>query len=32
MGKDAVKWLMEKSGRVSSSEEAEHLGNLLMGE
>lgn len=30
VGKDAVKWLMEKSGRASSTEEAEALGNLLM--
>lgn len=31
VGKDAAKWLMEKSGRASSAEEAEALGNLLMG-
>lgn len=31
VGKDAVKWLMEKSGRASSTQEAEALGNLLMG-
>lgn len=32
VGKDAVKWLTDNSDRVTSSDEAVGLGNLLMGE
>lgn len=32
LGSDAVKWLMENSERISTAEEAENLGNLLIGE
>lgn len=31
LGKDAAKWLLEHSDKISSSTEAEAVGNLLMG-